>query len=197
MNIHILRHGETNWNVEGRIQGQQNIGLNNTGRRQIEAFCHYVIAKKVDDRHGNRSSFRYTIVLTSSLRRAYESAEICSQRLELPMKIIPEFAERCFGPLEGMKKETLVKEFGIEDVEAIEDRFHIESQQRFLNRLNGGLRRIKVAYGKDHVLLVSHGSVIRTLGLHNLMDNMENLTIQQPVNQEIIPNGHVVQLENF
>ncbi len=63
MKIYLIRHGQTDWNIQGKIQGSHDIPLNETGRRQAE-----LLAKGMDSRPVLR-------IFSSTLTRAMETAE--------------------------------------------------------------------------------------------------------------------------
>ena len=98
MNIYMIRHGETDWNREGRRQGRTDIPLNNTGRMQIQqtAWLLSRICEGVD------------CVISSPLSRAMESAEILSAALGRDVRDIlvePLLIECSFGKTEGLTPE--------------------------------------------------------------------------------------------
>ncbi|MBQ3293542.1 histidine phosphatase family protein, partial [Candidatus Saccharibacteria bacterium] len=66
MKLYLVRHGETEWNKEGRMQGKQGVGLNETGVLQLE---------KLRDEIRERG-LRFDICFASPLKRAVETAEI-------------------------------------------------------------------------------------------------------------------------
>ena len=66
--IYIVRHGQTDWNVEGRNQGRTDIELNETGIKQAEE-----IAKKLEGK-------KFDMVFSSPLKRAYKTAQIISNK---------------------------------------------------------------------------------------------------------------------
>lgn len=71
MNLYLLRHGETDWNREGRLQGRTDIPLNQTGREQVRRAAEVLAAR----------SPHIDLIFTSPLARARESAGIVAERL--------------------------------------------------------------------------------------------------------------------
>ena len=68
MHICIVRHGETDWNLDGRIQGQMDIPLNSNGRIQAELCATAINFEKWD------------VIVSSTLKRAKETAEIIANK---------------------------------------------------------------------------------------------------------------------
>jgi alpha-ribazole phosphatase len=91
----LIRHGETDWNVEGRYQGQSDVPLNDRGRRQS--------AELVTELRENKPSAIYT----SDLKRASESAQILGTALGLPVYQDPRLREIHLGSWEGMLFEEI------------------------------------------------------------------------------------------
>ena len=86
MRLYLLRHGETEWNVGGRIQGQLDVPLNDVGIEQALRWRPYF------------DGIRLAAVYSSALSRTMQTALLATGRLPC---IIPEFNERCFGELQG------------------------------------------------------------------------------------------------
>ncbi len=86
----LIRHGQTDWNVEGRWQGQADPPLNDTGRAQARRVAEY------------QSQFGFAALYSSDLRRAMETAQIIGA--ELGMEVIPEprLREINLGKWQGM-----------------------------------------------------------------------------------------------
>lgn len=90
----LVRHGETEWNREGRIQGSTDIPLNDTGRAQ---------ARAAGDALRERLGDRPVRVVSSDLSRAAETADIIAARLGAPaVDRYPGLRERGYGEAEGM-----------------------------------------------------------------------------------------------
>jgi len=83
----LVRHGETDWNAEGRLQGHTDRPLNDFGRRQAAALAERLADDDID------------AVYASDLARARETAEILADRLGLAVVTDPDLRERNWGQL--------------------------------------------------------------------------------------------------
>jgi len=86
----LLRHGETLWNREGRLQGWQDSPLTEDGLAQADALA----ARLADE--------RLNVLVASDLGRARDTAVPIAGRLGLPLALDAGLRERCYGVLEGM-----------------------------------------------------------------------------------------------
>ena len=89
----IVRHGETPWNAERRLQGHQDIPLNALGLAQARAAGTYLKEK-------HRQSC-FSAVISSDLLRARQTAEAVGAALALPVELAPALRERHYGDFEG------------------------------------------------------------------------------------------------
>jgi probable phosphoglycerate mutase len=87
--ILAIRHGETLWNVDSRIQGHLNIGLNDTGRWQAERLGMALKDEPI------------AAIYASDLSRAHDTALAVSRHTGVPVRPEPGLRERCFGEFEG------------------------------------------------------------------------------------------------
>ncbi|HEX7954762.1 MAG TPA: histidine phosphatase family protein, partial [Burkholderiales bacterium] len=85
-----VRHGETDWNVEGRIQGHQDIALNELGLAQADA-----VGRRLRDE-------RFVVIYSSDLVRAYRTATPVVARPETDIVREPRLRERHLGVLQGL-----------------------------------------------------------------------------------------------
>ena len=135
----LVRHGETDWNAEGRLQGHTDRPLNDYGRRQARTLAEQLAAEQVD------------AIYASDLARARETAEIVAERLGLPVAVDPDLREKDWGTWEGL---TAVERDRVE--------FVGESTQAHQERMLGALRRIAERHpGDGRVLVVTHGGSMR------------------------------------
>ncbi|KAB7666800.1 histidine phosphatase family protein [Bacillus sp. B1-b2] len=144
--ICLIRHGETDWNSQGRIQGKTDIPLNETGKEQAER-CRDFLLKDT----------QWDVIITSPLKRAKQTAAIINEALQLPVIEMEEFMERSFGDAEGKtreERERLYPDFNYPNQ---------ESREALIERINYGLKQILQQYPSKKVLLVAHGAVIHTL----------------------------------
>ncbi|UOQ89235.1 histidine phosphatase family protein [Agromyces endophyticus] len=148
--IALVRHGETDWNVERRIQGRTDIPLNETGRRQA-AQVGAELAESTWD-----------AVYASPLSRAAETAELISGALGVPVQgHVDALAERSYGVLEGLDHA------GRTAVEAQAATIEgLETRSAVIERSSAALAEIAAAHPGGRVVVVSHGGVIHSLILH-------------------------------
>ena len=148
----LVRHGETDWNRDGRFQGHADPPLNERGRRQAHALAEQFAREPIE------------AVYASDLVRAHETATIIAERLGLDVVVDPELRERDVGEWSGL---TLAE---------IEERFpnqldqwrsgHItvgESRESLTDRALTAALRIAAAHPDGEVLLVAHGGTLRML----------------------------------
>lgn len=88
-----IRHGETDWNKERRIQGQTDIPLSDTGRAQALAMAY------------DAARHAFSAIYSSDLRRARDTAEVLAQREGLTVTMLAALRERNYGIFEGIIKE--------------------------------------------------------------------------------------------
>jgi broad specificity phosphatase PhoE len=100
MKIYLIRHGETDWNRQNRLQGTEDIELNETGIAQSEK-CAKAVAPVLAD-----------VILSSPLKRAKATAEIIARHMSgVPVIVEQDLIERDFGSLSGLvlkDKQTLL-----------------------------------------------------------------------------------------
>ena len=93
--ILAIRHGETAWNTESRIQGHTDIPLNDTGLWQAERVAQALLGESLQ------------AVYSSDLQRARTTAEAIAQAQQLTLSLDPGLRERHFGHLEGLTHQEI------------------------------------------------------------------------------------------
>ena len=136
----LVRHGETDWNAEGKLQGHTDRPLNDYGRRQAQALADKLAGESID------------AVYASDLSRARETAEILGEKLGLTVAVDPDLREKNWGNWEGLTSdERLHIEFEGETSEAHRDRT-LSAVQRIVERHPG-----------ERVVVVTHGGSLRRI----------------------------------
>jgi broad specificity phosphatase PhoE len=154
--IYLVRHGETDWNEKGLLQGQSDIPLNKEGEKQ---------AIEVAKKHFKKIEF--AAIFSSDLVRAKKTAELIALEKKMAVETSVLLRERDFGPFEGKhwqevekKLRMSIKEFRILSDE-VAKKLGIESDEKMMERFLRFLREVAVAYRGKNVLIVTHGSVMR------------------------------------
>ncbi len=157
MKLYLVRHGETDWNIASRIQGQTDTELNEKGRRQAEEFAAVIESQ----------GYRIDCIYTSFKKRAWETAVIIGKKWGIEPKVKPGLEEICLGKWEGYTWKQVRELFG-EEYQVWHDnrRYQAaplgESYQQLLDRLLPALNEI-TEKEKGNVLVVTHSAVIMTL----------------------------------
>ena len=102
MRLYLVRHGQTDWNVQKRAQGHTDRPLDSTGQQQAK-----LVGKAFLDLPVQR-------VLTSDLKRAQQTADEIARQTRAPLEILPELRERGFGEWEGQNFAEIAIRFGFE-----------------------------------------------------------------------------------
>jgi broad specificity phosphatase PhoE len=161
----LVRHGETDWNRDRRIQGSTDIPLNDTGRAQARDA-----AAALRDQFDLAPDTVPPIVVASDLARARETAEIIAMELELSApRLYPDLRERAYGDAEGLDADEFIRRWGdwhTAEVPGAEPWPHLRA--RGLRALQAVVRdaRHGTAPAAASVIVVAHGALIRELIRH-------------------------------
>ena len=157
MILYLMRHGQTDWNAKGKVQGWQDAPLNAVGIQQ----SHEAIAKLKDE--------GIETIYASDLKRTKKTADIIGGALDLPVHYTKRLREMNFGKAEGVKKIDLEAKFSyiyhtfndIKNPERYDIRYPNgetigEVQQRFMKFFTKLMED-----RRQKVLVVTHGMLIR------------------------------------
>jgi probable phosphoglycerate mutase len=155
--IVLIRHGETAWNAERRLQGHIDIALNPEGRRQAGAVAAALAGERLD------------AVISSDLQRALHTAEAVAGAHGLPVRTDPALRERCFGGFEGLLYADIEQRFPAEfaawqarDIDAPMPPGErcAETFRQFYQRAVGAILGWAAACPGQSIALVAHGGVL-------------------------------------
>ncbi|MBS0629197.1 MAG: histidine phosphatase family protein [Verrucomicrobia bacterium] len=158
--LHLVRHGETDWNVQKRYQGSQDIPLNERGRLQAAEVANQL------------KEISFAGIYSSHLKRAFETAEIIRGTRPLQVVQYPELKEGFYASLEGKTFLEIEEQFGflaahaeLSNVEKLHFKIipEMESGYEVTQRTLPILKLIAQKHLGEDVLIVTHGGVIRAL----------------------------------
>lgn len=145
--LYLIRHGETDWNLQHRIQGLTDIPLNETGRQQAHAAGRLLAGRGFDG------------VYCSPLSRARETATIIADELGLPAPgIVDALVERDYGDAEGLTFAEVDRNYP--------DRAIVpgqETREAVAERVLPALHGLAAAHPDESLLVISHGGAIRSV----------------------------------
>lgn len=159
--LFVVRHGETDFNVQRRYAGSTDIEINDNGIDQAKVVAEALKAYPID------------IIISSPLKRAHKTAMIIQKHINKPLVLQDEFVERFVGIYEGLTQleasqqypelwnQNVLREFDCTLHEG-------ESVKQVRERVHRGLKHIGDKYGNHNVVLVTHGYVSREIyGYYN------------------------------
>ncbi|OZI45598.1 histidine phosphatase family protein [Bordetella genomosp. 4] len=159
--IWFIRHGETSWNREGRLQGWQDIELNDSGREQAAQLAARMATVEQ----------AFDALYSSDLQRAYATAEPISAGLNLRIRTEPGIRERGFGVLEGLDL-ARIDELAPEAAAARKSRDPNrpieggESLGQFQARVIATINDLAQRHTNERILAVTHGGVLDIIWRH-------------------------------
>jgi len=159
--LFLFRHGETDWNREGRLQGHTDTPLNATGLAQAEALVERLRPHRLD------------AVVSSDLARAWTTGRIVAERLGVPLVSEPGLREARIGDAEGLFWPEVKSRFG----EALTKRWFTDDDGAFPGGETGletrtrglaALRRFVAQQPYRRIGVSTHGAMVRQLMKHAL-----------------------------
>lgn len=147
----IIRHGETDWNAQRRIQGQIDIPLNDTGRLQAQAAAQGL------------ADLPFAAIYSSDLQRAHDTATAAAELLKLPVQLEVGLRERHYGEFQGLTQEEIKARADYERYINRDTRFAFgdgESLAGFAERIKNTLNDLAQRHVGENVLVFAHGGVL-------------------------------------
>jgi len=172
-NFYLVRHGETDWNKEKKLQGSTDIPLNDCGREQAR-----ILKQQFGD-------LNFDSIHSSDLIRAKETAEIISHGKNLQVITSPKLRERSWGSHEGANFDVLRAKYGKSFLPVIEDfepdlkemhpdLYEVESYSKNIERVMQYLMEIQIVSSGKNILVVSHGGVLKGMLLYLKLQEYKN-----------------------
>jgi len=155
--IYLVRHGQTDWNVEKKTQGHADIPLNEKGRKQAKSLS------------SNISKLGVEKIVSSDLLRAKETAEILNKVFGVSLVFDKRLREINYGDLEGIPRDTLKPEMW--------DIFNKTPEKLNAEPFVDVFTRIKTFFDElsdtnENILVVTHGGPLRMIMYY--ANNREN-----------------------
>ena len=155
--ILLIRHGETPWNAERRLQGHIDIPLSDTGLQQAAALGQALAGEPL------------AAILSSDLRRAQQTAQAVADLQDLPVQTDALLRERCYGAFEGLLYADIAARYPHEyaqwqsrQIDAVmpSGEREAESFRQFYARANAAIARWAAHYDGQTIAIVAHGGVL-------------------------------------
>ncbi len=153
MKLYVMRHGQTDWNVLGKVQGITDVELNERGIEQ---------AKQAKDKV---NQYEIDLIVYSPLKRAKKTAEIVNEDKKVPMICETQIIERSFGELEGVNatEHEAFAQNNFWDYHANVNCYKIEPVVTCCRRVWGALESLKEKYVGKNILIVTHGATAKVI----------------------------------
>ncbi|MDO5036712.1 MAG: histidine phosphatase family protein [Tissierellia bacterium] len=161
MDIYLIRHGQTTWNREERLQGWKDSPLTDQGKKEAQALARDFSSLPLDQ------------IFSSDLGRALETAKYFLRGRDLELKVRPELRELALGPWEG----KLFEEVKREAPQALAtyfnhpDRHHMEGVEDYhdlMDRIGSFMEEVRQLEAQ-RILVVAHG--VSVAAICNLIEN--------------------------
>lgn len=158
--ILLIRHGETDWNAERRLQGHIDIPLNAEGRRQATALGHTMRNEALD------------VVIASDLQRALHTAQAIAAGRGMAVEIDADLRERCYGAFEGLRYADIAERYPQDhaawQARDFDARFpagerRAETLREFTARAVGAIMQLAANTQAKRMAIVTHGGVLECI----------------------------------
>lgn len=150
--LYLARHGETEWNAIGRLQGHTDIPLNARGCAQAAALADALASEGIAS------------VITSDLQRAHETGAIVARALQLPApRVVPQLRERAFGVFEGLTRDECMQRYP-DAWAAWHAQTDVPPGAESLASTTARMHAVLAELAAEHhepALVISHGGVMR------------------------------------
>lgn len=154
--IFLIRHGQTDWNLAGKIQGHSDIPLNATGKEQAKKVAGYLKKKQVS----------LNALYSSDLQRAHQTAQEIAELFALEIILTQDLREGHFGKFEGLTKQERHDLYGPLKDEELPEKVGAEPREQVVARVMNFLKYIAQNRTGNKVAVVTHGFLLSSLLIH-------------------------------
>lgn len=173
--VYVVRHGETDYNLQRRYTGRVDVPLNETGEAQAREAAMALRDRSID------------VILSSPLLRARQTAAAIAKELRLSVQLVDEFVERNEGVLEGLTVEEVERLHpDMRGPEVRRDWHHAPAGGESLHdvdaRVRRGLFRAMAEWPDHNILVVAHYVVARMIFRHFRRPTMDEFYAFRPEN---------------
>jgi probable phosphoglycerate mutase len=181
----LIRHGQTDWNSDGRWQGQLDIPLNDEGIAQAEALAAHLDGRAIGAVH------------TSDLQRAYRTAEIVAEKLGVLLVADSRWREMNLGVFQGLTSEQIAEQYPDDHAGMRRDYLNYvipqgESRRMMQERSQAALDAMLTGLMEDdeggEIAVFSHGGTIKALLIRLFPDD-------EVIRNTSIPNTSITTIE--
>lgn len=170
MKLYLIRHGQTSWNLDGKIQGSQDIELNSTGIIQAEQLSKKIV----------KDDYEFAKIYSSYQKRAIKTAEILSEFTKVDYTLTKGLEEINLGVWEGLSWDEVKKSYPSEFNEWYDNRRYTkppkgEAYQDMLVRVLTAIQEI-IHNNEGNILIVTHSAVIMCLQCYITNTPFEEMT---------------------
>jgi probable phosphoglycerate mutase len=157
LKIILIRHGETAWNAERRLQGHLDIPLNAEGERQARLLADALAPERID------------LLVSSDLQRARQTAQAVAAPRGMALHVDPGLRERCYGGFEGLLYSEIEQRFPAEfaawqarniDATLPDGKNCGETFRQFFIRATDAILALARAHPGRTIAMVAHGGVL-------------------------------------
>ena len=180
MKIFLVRHGETDWNLKGKIQGNTDIELNKTGIKQAYELSNKMLEK----------NYKFSKIYSSPQKRALQTAKILSENTNIECIVVDKLKEMNLGKWEGLAWSEVRENYPLEYKEWFVKRRYTktpngESYEEMLERVLDSLYKI-IDDNSDNIVIVTHSAVIMSLQCYITNTDFDKMTKFRTDNASIL-----------
>lgn len=143
--LFLVRHGQTDWNLAGKIQGHTDIPLNETGKTQAQKVAQHLKKKQAS----------IAALYSSDLQRAHQTAREIANGFALEIILNADLREGYFGKLEGLTKQEQQDLYGHSDLELLCEEVNAEPRNKVVVRALNCLHGIVQKHTEKHIVVVT------------------------------------------
>ncbi len=152
----LIRHGQTDWNLAGKMQGHEDIPLNATGKAQAQKVAQFLKKKQVS----------LGALYSSDLQRAHQTAQEISELFSLEITLTVDLREGHFGKVQGLTLKEFRALYGPFHYDSLPAIIEAEPRDQVVARVMSYLNKIAQKHEGQHVAVVTHGYVLGSLLTH-------------------------------